>query len=257
MANPGVDVPQLRPEDIATLEALRSKLMPLVYNIDVLHGRLRSQMDLMSWPEVQKSTTALNTQINNVQKLLSDPKYTQILASYHAFPIPPFNTEPPRDGLVDSVLRKRLDPAEQTWVDERLRKVSELYAVPESWGVDVALPGNAAGKEGDDVDDEEEDDDNDFPKRVKGTLNTAQMESMWDDGPSLAYEGFAKLKDGPSRPGEEDDDDDDDEEDDEEGEDEEMEDVLDKGKAEGAVPEATPMPLGAMLKFMSTGETGL
>lgn len=110
------------------------------------------------------------------------PPQAETIRNLHPFPIAPFpNTNDHLAGLAQTLLRKRLEPTEEKWVEDRLSKALEFAAVPPEWGIEPRKP-----TEEDDKDSDNEADDDQpsmlhrFNKRAKGTLNEEQLVQRWN-----------------------------------------------------------------------------
>jgi hypothetical protein len=83
-------------------------------------------------------------------------------------------------GMAGTLLRKRLEPAEEGWVEERIRKASDFCYVPPEWGVEPKKP--EVKDEEDGSEDEAEDDGTDkrIPTtRVKTELGEDDINDLW------------------------------------------------------------------------------
>lgn len=167
----------------------------------------------------------------------------------HPFPIPPFPIMGAGMNTANTLLRKRLEPKEEEWVEARLRKASEFAHVPSEWGIEPRK--SDAKTEKDDSDSDEDKDEGDdgaaerLPtKRVKGTLDEDQILDLWKFAHQEAFDAQYLRRKYPEAYGEGEGDGDGDEEgdsptDDEKDEDEEeFEDVMDTSGA----PEASAAP---------------
>ncbi|KAF2709751.1 hypothetical protein K504DRAFT_534072 [Pleomassaria siparia CBS 279.74] len=293
---------KLSPEEISALEGLRARMMPLRFTIEKLQENMvRNPAAPPSWPEIQRTIGVLNGHLHSLQQFINGymgivkvndeevenwiPGRHTLLRALHPYPQPPFPMEKAgMPGLVETLLRKRLDPKEQKWVDDSLRKAMEFCYVPGDWGIEPTKSGDARGGGAGDDDDDDGDDDEDRDSGVKGgnaeikkverrtgALNEDELMEMWQTASSQAMIAAAKVSDeneaggsdfsgseysSPSAP-----------------EDAEMEDV--KGEASrpsagpsgsslgsgvagtgpGMQPQFTTLPLSAILKFMGTGAT--
>lgn len=111
------------------------------------------------------------------------PPQADTIRNLHAFPIAPFpGINEHLSGLTQTLLRKRLEPTEEKWVEERLSKALEFAYVPPDWGIEPRKP---AEKE---VKDSEAETDTDkpstavdrFSKRAKGSLTEEQLVERWN-----------------------------------------------------------------------------
>ena len=115
-------------------------------------------------------------------------------------------------GMAGTLLRKRLEPMEEAWVEDKMRKAGEWLYIPEEWGIDMKkaengkdtkanIGGKEAEEEAENGDKENEDDDNDndndddddaqvpeserldseaIPtKRVKNVLSADAIKDLW------------------------------------------------------------------------------
>ena len=123
-------------------------------------------------PKTTYSDTAMHGQAERVRAL-------------HPFPMPPFpiiqgGMPGPAAGLANTLLRKRLEPKEEEWVEGRLRKASEFAHVPGEWGIEPKRPDAKDEKEDSDSDDDGDDTVERLPtKRVKGTLTEDDILDLW------------------------------------------------------------------------------
>jgi hypothetical protein len=91
-------------------------------------------------------------------------------------------------GMAGTLLRKRLEPVEEAWLEDRLRKAGEWCFVPEEWGVEAKKPDTDAKAEDEDESEEEEVDQADrleserIPTtRVKDTLSEDSIIDLWQN----------------------------------------------------------------------------
>ncbi|KAF1841654.1 uncharacterized protein K460DRAFT_291750 [Cucurbitaria berberidis CBS 394.84] len=192
------------------------------------------------------------------------------IKALHPFPMAPFPIMGVGAGMANTMLRKRLEPKEEEWVEARIRKASEFAHVPSEWGIE---PKKADAKDEKDNDSSDEDDDADddgverMPtKRARGTLGEDEILDLWQHAHQEAFDQqYLRNKypedyggdGGDGEGGEEGETPDSENGDgDEEDEDEDdFEDVMDTSgapetskapePAEAPVPEATPLALRA------------
>ncbi|KAF2265286.1 hypothetical protein CC78DRAFT_532498 [Lojkania enalia] len=274
-------VQNISPDDIRALETLRQRLMPLVYNLQGFKAEMMQSGDLpLEWPAVQRNVVMLNSHVDSIQKFINDPaddrRIPKLLSSLHPYPIPPFPVEE-RNTLLETLLRKKAQPEDEKWIDERLRKAAEFCDVPKEWGIQSSKKdeGPAEQKENGKADEGEGDDLEDGDgaiKRVQGSLSEEELVRTWSLAGKWSEEQYQHVIERmyPDLKSEEDSE-----------EDEEMEDVIASsstthrklssgelgepglatqlGQA-GQVAQNAPtlaqqkaLPLGSLLKFMSTG----
>lgn len=213
------------------------------------------------------------------------PAQGQRIKALHPFPIPPFPMHLPHaQGMATTLLRKRLEPMEEGWVEKRLQRAAEFAAVPEAWDIQPKKP------DAKDNDNEQESDDEDAGedaermslKRVKGSLGEDDMVEMWRTAHQEYFDREYLKKTYPSMYGGDDGGSPGEEEEDEDEDEDEFEDVMDTSgagagaptaaravsPAQGALPTASSamtavhmpvpgapvLPLGFLHKFMVTGE---
>ncbi|KAH7402715.1 hypothetical protein BKA66DRAFT_404928 [Pyrenochaeta sp. MPI-SDFR-AT-0127] len=117
------------------------------------------------------SDTLINGQADRVRAL-------------HPFPIAPFPIMGVGMNTANTLLRKRLEPKEEEWVEARLQKASEFAHVPSEWGIEPRKSDTKDEKD-DNESDEEKDEGDDgaaerlLTKRVKGTLDEDQILDLW------------------------------------------------------------------------------
>jgi hypothetical protein len=88
-------------------------------------------------------------------------------------------------GMAGTLLRKRLEPVEEAWIEERVRKAGEWCFIPEEWGVEAKKAD--AGKEEDGNESEEEkideadrlESENFLTTRVRATLGEDEIMDLW------------------------------------------------------------------------------
>ncbi|KAL6712358.1 mediator of RNA polymerase II transcription subunit 8 [Coniothyrium glycines] len=217
------------------------------------------------------------------------PPNAKKIRALHPFPAPPFPmSQGNAAGMANTLLRKRLEPMEEGWVEARLRKAAEFVHVPAEWEIEPKRHHKDNVRleppEGDDgfVDE--------LPtKRVQSKLSENDILGLWTVAHQEAFdrtyqrqrypEEFGEGQDEEEVDEEEDEDDDDDDDDDDE-----FEDVMDtshtpdanaaQGKSDGTasapaavarttvpkpdihkpIPGLPMMSLGYLHKFMCTGE---
>lgn len=156
--------------------------------------------------------------------------------------------------MADSLLRHKLLPEAEGYIADRLSKASEFCDVPEDWDVQP-LKNKIQGKGGeeDDGSDDDPEGSTSTVKRIHGSLNEDQLSNIWESAFDWCNEQFQNVYQDEGKSEDEDED--------------EMEDVVtnsadDKAKATGKAPESQAqstqpdlpaLPLGTMLKYMSTG----
>ncbi|CAO2657290.1 Nn.00g034160.m01.CDS01 [Neocucurbitaria sp. VM-36] len=112
------------------------------------------------------------------------------IRALHPFPIAPFPIMGVGANMANTMLRKRLEPKEEEWVEERVRKASEFAHVPSEWGIEPRKSEVKAEKDDDDSDDGKEDDGAErMPtKRVKGTLSEDEILDLWQHAHQEAFD---------------------------------------------------------------------
>ncbi|KAH6620370.1 hypothetical protein C7974DRAFT_399573 [Boeremia exigua] len=212
-------VGQPNAEDIRALEGLRRGLVPMIAAMDKLRRDMdmaASRGVAVDWPQIQRTTTSVNSYITTLNTFINggrkhtaesrktdagkvlknkqgneEVRYSDItippqadtLRNLHAFPIAPFpGTNEHLSGLTQTLLRKRLEPTEEKWAEDRLAKALEFAKVPPEWGIEPRKP---AEKDDKDVDSEVSADQPStavgrFSKRAKGTLSEEQLVQRWN-----------------------------------------------------------------------------
>ncbi|RMZ72198.1 hypothetical protein GMOD_00007206 [Pyrenophora seminiperda CCB06] len=116
------------------------------------------------------------------------PSNTSRFEALHPFPNPLF----PMDagggmaaGMAGTLLRKRLEPMEEGWVEDRIRKASEWVYVPEEWGIEPKKADALA------IEQTEDEDENEVPeserldseaiptRRVRDALSADDIKDLW------------------------------------------------------------------------------
>jgi hypothetical protein len=252
-------------EDLQTLDQLRRQLMPMIGLLDKLHADMQTKMyngGVVDWPHIRHTISVINSYLTSINayingsyrhkveeikdtngKAILDSEKNPLMAyrdtaneghadrvgALHVFPQAPFPMMNERlAGMAGVLLEKRLGPAEQKWVEERLRKAAEFAYVPGEWGIEARKVDVKVEEDEDEEDDGEQKGALEgLPmKRVKGTLNEDQIMEMWAVGHKTTFDKTYQREKGIGEVEEEE------EEDEEEDEDEEMEDV----KIEGVTP---------------------
>ncbi|KAF2132398.1 hypothetical protein P153DRAFT_364800 [Dothidotthia symphoricarpi CBS 119687] len=195
------------------------------------------------------------------------------LQALHPFPMAPFPTgNEQMAGLAQTLLRKRLEPGEEKWVEERLARAAGFAHVPEEWEVE---PRKAEVKDEDEAANESNDaegrEKKQSTKRVPGTMTEDELMQLWDFAHRTVFDQEYQQTLFAEGEGE-----DEEEEDDEDGEDEDDGDAMDTSgapipvaaiatatapapKAKRARPELAPtgppmLPLSFVHRFMASGE---
>ena len=270
-------------------------------------------------PQIQRTTTSvnqfittLNTTINGGRKHIAESRKTDAgkvlrntqgdeeyryndiaipsqgdtIRNLHPFPISPFpGTNEHLSGLTQTLLRKRLEPTEEKWVEDRLAKALEFAYVPPEWGIEPRKPVEKECKDNDTESGDVKPDDDGKPKtpfekynkRSKGTLTEKELVKRWNK----AHRKFFGRPGAISGEGDEEYTSDEGEEEEEEEEEEEFEDAMDEdepaqaAQEEEAKPKTPPpvvviqeaespvhkpvpgmpvMEVGVSLKFIATGQ---
>ncbi|KAF3004036.1 hypothetical protein E8E13_000911 [Curvularia kusanoi] len=315
-------VGQPNAEDIRALEGLRRGLVPMIATMDKLRSDMDialSRGTAVDWPQIQRTTahvnksiTTLMTFINGGRKHIVESKKTDggkvvrnsqgneeyryndtiippqadTIRNLHPFPISPFpGTNEHLSGLTQTLLRKRLEPTEEKWVEDRLAKAMEFASVPPEWGIESRKPSEKESKdEGGEESDTEASSDQQkttlqrFSVRSKGSLSEDQLVQQWNKAhtwffrpPQMSFDDGEEYEDGEE-----------DGEEDEDEEEEEFEDAMNSpvanASAEAAkeedksampppvvvvqeaeppvhkpVPDMPILELSMSLKFMATG----
>jgi hypothetical protein len=211
-------------EDLQTLDHLRRQLMPMIALIDKLHHDITIKLHqgaYIDWAHVRHATSTITFYISSINAWINgsyqhkseearnaDGKpildglknavmvYRDVvlegqadrMAALHPFPQAPF---PMRDerlaGMALHLLDKRLGPAEEKWVEERVRKAAEFAYVPGEWGVEPRKP--TIEMKGEEESDDVKGWDDGLPtKRVKGALNEDQLMELWGKGHRAAFD---------------------------------------------------------------------
>ncbi|CAI6336858.1 unnamed protein product [Periconia digitata] len=230
--------------DAAALVSLRSKLMPLVYQLEVMKQEMASSPQPPDWPSIQRSTATVTHLLTSLHTLLhsSSPQTTHLFASLHVYPVSPYPVNDAQPlSVLDTHLRKMPQPHDAAWVEKRVGKAAGFMRVPEEWGVDAPAPSPS--------DDEGDDGKEEGKVRVKGMLSEDEIARLWRDAPAIVEDEMANVGSEDGSPADEDEDED---------EDEEMGGVDDgaKGKSGGgssSVVAQTLMPLESLHRFMMSG----
>jgi hypothetical protein len=88
-------------------------------------------------------------------------------------------------GMAGTLLRKRLEPVEEAWLEERVRKAGEWCFIPEEWGVEAKKADASKDEDGDESEEEEIDEadrlgSESIPTtRVRATLGEDEIMDLW------------------------------------------------------------------------------
>ncbi|KAL5117743.1 mediator of RNA polymerase II transcription subunit 8 [Pleosporales sp. CAS-2024a] len=217
-------------EDIQALEVLRNRLMPMIGLLDKVHadmqlalyrGEATSNPDIMRmYNKATAQLASVNAYLNGSYKHREEPyrdangrpvldaqgnarmRYTDAahegaaerIEALHVFPQAPFPMDKPHlAAMAEVLLNKRLNPPEEKWVEDRLRKAAEFAYVPGEWGIEAKKPAAETREHGDDDDDDDDDDSTGdvadiSTKRFKGTLNEDQIVDLWTKGHKTAFD---------------------------------------------------------------------
>ncbi|KAF2691632.1 hypothetical protein K458DRAFT_411358 [Lentithecium fluviatile CBS 122367] len=167
--------------DMAALESLRQKLMPLSYNLlELRETFMRNPNAPPDWPAIQRSIGSLSGALSSLQALLNDdPATTEVFRSLHPYPMPPFDIENPQmAGLANVILRKKPDITDEKWILDRLAKAQEFAHVPGDWNIEP----RKISKDAEDVDEDDEGSKASIKsmyRRQRGTLDEDQIAELW------------------------------------------------------------------------------
>ncbi|KJX99688.1 RNA polymerase II mediator complex component Med8 like protein [Zymoseptoria brevis] len=245
----------LPPEHFKALDQLRLRLSQLSTSIGLLRNELEREQPLPTWPELQTAASSLGSNLQNLAATLSSQR--QLFSSEHAYPLPDFPGHT-QEGLLQQLLRKKLDPKAEAWISESLEGdkktqngTAEEQATLSSEDT-MALwswAGNAIGEMRTEMED-------------SGSFRDDYTLAERQAGISSVITGI-KRKLGRDMDSEEEDDDEDDEDGNMDTKDEEMKDghEADASASQGASlegfnPTAPPIPLDTLLRF-ATGSNPL
>lgn len=197
------------------------------------------------------------------------PTNTEKFQALHPFPNPlyPMNAGGGMAaGMAGTLLRKRLEPMEEGWVEDKIRKAGEWLYVPEEWGIDMKKK-NATAKQESERRDEDEDqvpeserlDSEAIPtKRVKDVLSGDAIKDLWQHAHQEVFDMKYLRRTYPAsyptedaqdaNDGEEEEDEDEEQGDDEEEEEEEFEDVMDTSGGRGGGEDESAKPKVLVMK---------
>lgn len=208
-------------EDVKALETLRRGLIPMLATLDKLKYDMEmavKQKQAIDWPQIQRATSTVNgyittlmTTINGGRRYTLENRKTDagkvlktksndgrrdyrdveiepqadIIRNLHPFPTSPYTgTDEHVNTVAQGLLRKRMEPAEEKWVEERLQKALEFATLPPEWGIEARKPSSTedAKKESDDEIDAVAPSTavNKFNKRVDGILTEEQLVQRWN-----------------------------------------------------------------------------
>jgi hypothetical protein len=180
------------------------------------------------------------------------PTNTEKFRALHPFPNPlyPMNAGGGMAaGMAGTLLRKRLEPMEEGWVEDKIKKAGEWLYVPEEWDIDMKKANASAAAAATKQESDEDDEDDEVPsserldseaiptKRVKDVLSGDAIKDLWQHAHQEVFDMKYLRQTYPAsypaedaqdaNEGEEEEDDDEEQDDEEEEEEEEFEDVMD------------------------------
>ncbi|KAG9239898.1 mediator of RNA polymerase II transcription complex subunit 8-domain-containing protein [Calycina marina] len=113
----------LAPEELKAVDRLRQQLGLLCDNLIALRGRLVKEDPLLEWSSLQQFTKIVAEHLISLANYLE--KYSELFSSTVAFPLPEYPGRIQLD-LLQHILRKRLDPATESWVEQGLAANASL-----------------------------------------------------------------------------------------------------------------------------------
>lgn len=189
------------PADVRTLDLARQRLSQLVTALDGLRADVLRGNPLPPWESLQEKTNSVAYQFQQVASHLQ--KNEAFFASAHTYPLPSF-PDRSHENVVGQLLRKKLEPDVEKWIDEGTalgkrvdeggglkgkelddvwgwaaeRAVGSSAEIP--WGIDYTLDEREEGVEGvmtgimrklndgmEDMDEEEEEEEDGRAKDIK------------------------------------------------------------------------------------------
>ncbi|KAI9726302.1 MAG: mediator of RNA polymerase II transcription subunit 8 [Chrysothrix sp. TS-e1954] len=111
----------LNPTDpsIRTLDLLRQRVQQLSTSLASLVHALESSDPFPPWSSLQNSFHITSYQLLELHTLLST--HADLLESAHVYPLPDF-PDTTHQGMIEELLRKKLEPGVEGWIDEGLRR---------------------------------------------------------------------------------------------------------------------------------------
>lgn len=217
-------------EQVRTLDQLRQRLSQLSTSIQALQADLQRSEPLPTPASLQQSAQMLAYNQAQVQLLLS--QHQQFFASAHSYPLPNFPGHT-QEGLLIELMRKKLEPRAESWIDRYTESEAGQKKGPLS-DQDVRELWNWAGPTSNSVvrqliEDGAFDDDYTLAEREDGVENVVT--------------GLKRNLDA---------DEEDEGEDKDEHENDKMEDVRPNGPRLDMDPTLPPLPLESWLRFIST-----
>ncbi|CAO1596313.1 mediator of RNA polymerase II transcription subunit 8 [Xanthoria calcicola] len=104
----------LTPSDIRILEQTRQRLSQLTESLNALNRDIHTSHPLPSWTSLTTRFTILSTNLHTLSTLLH--KHAATLDHMSVFPLPRFPSA--QENLLGLLLRKRLEPGVEEWVEE-------------------------------------------------------------------------------------------------------------------------------------------
>ncbi|EME48421.1 hypothetical protein DOTSEDRAFT_18955 [Dothistroma septosporum NZE10] len=112
-------------ESQRAIDNLRTRLSMLSNSLGAMQREFNESNPLPTWPRLQSQAVTLGNNLQEIADVLNSQH--QLFSTMHAYPVPSFpgtTQEPVLQGL----LRKKLDPRAEEWIDEALKeeKVSAI-----------------------------------------------------------------------------------------------------------------------------------
>ncbi|KAM3415782.1 Mediator of RNA polymerase II transcription subunit 8 [Cercospora zeina] len=125
----------LPPEHVKAIDLLRMRLAGLSTSIAFLSEALAAPQNdpLLAWPELQKASSNIGQHLDSLASALSAQR--QLFTLLHLHPLPNFPGHTQKD-LLAQLVRKKLDPNAQAWIEESVKISKErsngVVASPET-----------------------------------------------------------------------------------------------------------------------------
>ncbi|KAH8700155.1 mediator complex, subunit Med8 [Talaromyces proteolyticus] len=115
---------------IKVLEQTRQRLLQLTHSLGSLTGNLQQSDPLPSWSSLQSQASIISNNLINISTQLSE--HHELLSSLVAYPAPSFPGTT-QQGVLEQLLRTKLDPRVQDWVAKG--RISGSKTAEESGGL--------------------------------------------------------------------------------------------------------------------------
>ncbi|CAK4031602.1 Mediator of RNA polymerase II transcription subunit 8 [Lecanosticta acicola] len=109
---------ELPPDHIRALDQLRTRLSQLATSLRLLLDHLQNHNPLPTWPSLQADASTVGVNLAELADVLNSQR--QLFSAMHAYPLPNY-PGPTQENILQGLLRKKLDPRAEAWIDDSLK----------------------------------------------------------------------------------------------------------------------------------------